>query len=87
MDEGFQQLLATIIERCLGEKDMAPPFVVRSVGHNGSILVIGVNEAARFVLLTDCDDVFTLPINITITGNSRTAHLVIEADGNIGRLH
>ena len=32
MNEGFEQFLATIIEQCLGEHDMQPPVVVRTVG-------------------------------------------------------
>ena len=34
------------------------------------------------------NDRFTLPLNITIVGeDSRTARLVIERDGSIGRFH
>jgi hypothetical protein len=88
MDEGIQQFLATIIERCLCEHDMPPPFVVRSVGHNGSVLVVEFNEAAKVIVLTQREtDLFTLPISITIIGNDRTARFTIARDGNIGLLH
>jgi hypothetical protein len=90
MNEGFEQFLATIIEQCLGEHDMQPPLVVRTVGDNGSVLVAGINEGAELVVLTKHreNDTFTLPIKITIVSqNNRTARLVIERDGNIGRFH
>ena len=47
MNEGFEQSVATIIEQCLGEYDMQPPLVVRTVGDNGSVLVAGFNEGAE----------------------------------------
>jgi hypothetical protein len=90
MNEGFEQFLATIIEQCLGEHDMKPPLVVRSVGDNGSVLLASINEGAELVVLTKhCEnDTFTLPIKFTIVSqNNRTARLVIERDGNIGRFH
>jgi hypothetical protein len=34
------------------------------------------------------NDTFTLPIKVTVVSrNNRTVRLVIERDGNIGRLH
>jgi hypothetical protein len=90
MNEGFEQFLATIIEQCLDEHDMQPPLVVRTVGDNGSVLVAGFKEGAELVVLTKhCEnDTFTLPIKITLVNqNNRTARLVIERDGNIGRFH
>ena len=90
MREGFEQLLATIIEQCLGEYDMQPPLVVHTVGDNGSVLVAGFNEGAALALLTKhCkNDTFTLPIKISIVSqNNRNARFVIERDGNIGRFH
>jgi hypothetical protein len=90
MNEGFEQFLTTIIEQCLGEHDMQPPLVVRTVGDNGSVLVAGINEGAELVVLTKhCEnDTFTLPITVTIVSqNNRTARLVIERDGHIGRFH
>ncbi|MFL6815234.1 MAG: hypothetical protein ACJ8EK_14460 [Bradyrhizobium sp.] len=91
MNEGFEQFLATIIERCLDEHDMQPPYVVRTVGDNGSALVVGINgDAEPPVVLTKHgeNDTFTLPMKITIVSqNNRTARLVIERDGNIGRFH
>ena len=90
MNEGFEQFLATIIEKCLGEYDMQPPLVVHTVGDNGSVLVAGFNEGAELVLLTKhcANDTFTLPIKITVVSqNNRTASLVIERDGNIGPFH
>ena len=90
MNEGFEQFLATIIEQCLDEHDMQPPFVVRTVGNNGSVLVAGFNKGAELVVFTKhCEnDTFTLPIKITVVSqNNRTARLVIERDGNIGRFH
>jgi len=90
MNEGFEQFLATIIEQCLGEHDMRPPLVVRTVGDNGSVLVAGINEGAEVVVLTKhCqNDTFTLPIKVTIVSqNNRTARLIIERNGNIGRVH
>jgi hypothetical protein len=90
MNEGFEQSVATIIEQCLGEYDMQPPLVVRTVGDNGSVLVAGFNEGAELVLLTKhCgNDTFTLPIKITVVSqNNRNACFVIERDGNIGRFH
>ena len=47
MNEGIEQFLATIIERCLGEHDMQPPYIVRTVGDNGSALVVGINGDAE----------------------------------------
>ena len=90
MNEDFEQFLATIIEQCLDEHDMQPPHVVHAVGDNGSVLVAGFDEGAELVSLTKhCEnDTFTLPIKITVVGqNNRTARLVIERDGNIGRFH
>jgi hypothetical protein len=90
MNEGFEQFLATIIEQCLDEHDMQPPFVVRTVGNNGSVLVAGFNKGAELVVFTKhCEnDTFTLPIKITVVSqNNRTARLVIGRDGNIGRFH
>jgi len=89
MNEGIEQFLATI-EQCLDEHDMQPPLVVRTVGDNGSVLVVGFNEGAELVVLTKhCEDeMFTLPIKVTIVSqNNRTARLVIERDGNVGRFH
>jgi hypothetical protein len=54
------------------------------------VLVAGFNEGAELVELTKhCEnDAFTLPIKITVVSqNNRTASLVIERDGNIGRFH
>jgi hypothetical protein len=90
MNEGFEQFLATIIEQCLGEHDMRPPLVVRTVGDNGSVLVADINEGAELVVLTKhCEnDTFTLPITVTIVSQSNgTARLVIDRDGNIGQFH
>jgi hypothetical protein len=90
MNEGIEQFLATIIEQCLDEHDMQPPLVVRTVGDNGSVLVAGFNEGAELVVLTKhCEnDSFTLPIKVTIVSqNNRTACLVIERDGHVGRFH
>jgi hypothetical protein len=90
MNEGFEQFLGTIIEQCLVEHDMQPPLVVSTMGDNGSVLVTGFNEGAELVALTQhCEnDTFTLPIKVTIVSqNNRTARLVIERDGNIGRFH
>jgi hypothetical protein len=90
MNEGLEQFLATIIEHCLDEHDMRPPLVVRTVGNNGSVLVAGFNEGAELAVLTKhCEnDTFTLPIKITVVSqNNRTARLVINRDGNIGRFH
>ncbi|MGY2904602.1 hypothetical protein [Bradyrhizobium sp. URHC0002] len=90
MNEDFEQFLATIIEQCLAEHHMQPPLVVRTTGDNGSVLVAGINEGAELVVLTQhCEnETFTLPIKVTIASkNTRTAHLVIERDGNIGRFH
>jgi hypothetical protein len=90
MNEGFEQFLATIIEQCLDEHDMQPPLVVSTMGDNGSVLVAGFNEGLELVVLTPhCEnDTFTLPIQVTIASkNNRTARLLIERDGNIGRFH
>jgi len=90
MNEGFEQFLATVIEQCLGERDMRPPLVLRTVGDNGNVLVAGINEGGVLAVLTRRreNDTFTLPMNITIVGqDSRTARLVIERDGSIGRFH
>jgi hypothetical protein len=90
MNEGFEQFLATIIEQCLGEHHMQAPLVVRTVGDNGNVLVANINERSELAVLTrHCEnDTFTLPLKITIVGqDSRTARLVIERDGSIGRLH
>ena len=90
MNEGFEQVLATVIEQCLVEHDMQSPLVVRTVGDNGSVLAAGFNEGTELVVLTKhCEnDTFTLPIKITLVSqNSRTARLVIERDRNIGRFH
>ena len=90
MNERFEQFLATIIEQCLDEHDMQPPYVVRAVGDNGSVLVAGFDEGAELVALTKhCEnDTFMLPIKITVVSqNNRTARLVIGRDGNIGRFH
>jgi hypothetical protein len=90
MREGFEQFWATIIEQCLDEHDMHLPLVVRTVGDNGSVLVAGFDQGAELVSLTKhCEnDTFTLPIKITVVSqNNRTARLVIERDGNIGRFH
>ena len=90
MNEGFEQFLATIIEQCLAEHHMQPPLVVRTTGDNGSVLVAGINEGAELVVLTKhCEnDTFTLPMKVTIISqNNRTAHLIIERDGNIGLFH
>ena len=60
------------------------------MGDNGSTLVVGINDAESPVVLTKhCEnDTFTLPMKITIVSqNNRTARLVIERDGNIGRFH
>jgi hypothetical protein len=90
MNEGFEQFLATIIEQYLGEHNMQPPLVVRSEGDNGSVLLAGINEGAELVVLTNhCEnDTFTLSIKFAIVSqNNRTARLVIERDGSIGRFH
>jgi len=90
MNEGLEQFLATIIEHCLDEHDMRPPLFVCTVGDNGSVLVADINEGAELVVLTKhCEnDTFTLPIKVTIVSqNNKTARLVIERDGNIGRFH
>jgi hypothetical protein len=60
------------------------------MGDNGSVLVAGFNEGLELVVLTPhCEnDTFTLPIQVTIASkNNRTARLLIERDGNIGRFH
>jgi hypothetical protein len=44
MNEGFEQFLATIIEQCLDEHDIQAPLVVRTVGNNGSVLVVGIQR-------------------------------------------
>jgi hypothetical protein len=90
MNEGFEQFLATIIEQCLDEHDMQLPLVVRTVSDNGNVLVTGVNKGPELVVLTrHCEnDTFTLPIKITVVSqDNRTARLVIERDGSIGRFH
>jgi len=90
MNEGFERFLATIIEQCLDEHDMRPPLVVCTVGDNGSVLVADINEGAELVVLTKhCEnDTFALPITVSIVSqDNKTARLVIERDGNIGRLH
>jgi len=90
MNEGFEQFLAAIIEQCLVAHDMQPPLLIRTVGANGSALVVSVNEDTEIVVLTKhCEkDTFTLPLKVTIIGKyNRTARLVIERDGNIGRFH
>jgi len=90
MSESFVQFLETVIEHCLGEHDIQPPLVVRTVGDNGNALVVNINERSELVVLTRGreNDTFTLPLTITILGrDSRTARLVIERDGSIGRLH
>jgi hypothetical protein len=90
MNDGFEQSLATIIEQFFDEHDMQPPFVVCTVGDNGSVLVAGSNEGGNLVVLTKhCEnDAFTLPIKITVVSqNNSAASLVIECDGNIARLH
>ena len=90
MNEGIEQFLATIIEQCLGEHEMQPPYVVRTVGDNGAVLMASINESAELVVLTKhCEnDTFTLPIKVTILSqNNRSARVVIERDGNIGRFH
>jgi hypothetical protein len=90
MNEGIEQFLATIIEQCLGEHDMQPPLVVRTVGDNGSVLEASFNEVSELVVLTKhCEDeTFTLPITVSINSqNNRTARLVIERDGNIRQFH
>jgi 3-dehydroquinate synthase class II len=90
MNEGFEQFLATIIEQCLDEHDIQAPLVVRTVGNNGSVLVVGINEGAELVVLTKHgeNDTFTLPMKVTIVSQDHmTARLVIERDGNIGRFH
>jgi hypothetical protein len=63
MNEGFEQFLATIIELCLDEHDMQPPFVIRIVGDNGSALVVGINDVAELVVLTKNgeNETFTCP--------------------------
>lgn len=90
MSESFVQFLETVIERCLGEHNIQPPLVVRTVGDNGNALVANINERSELVVVTKhCEnDRFTLPLKITIVGgDSRTARLVIERDGSIGRFH
>jgi hypothetical protein len=90
MNEGFEQFLAIIIEQSLGEHDMRPPLVVRTVGDNGNVLVVDINEGAELVVLTEhcANDMFTLPIRVTIVGHdNKTARLVIGRDGNISRFH
>jgi hypothetical protein len=90
MSESFVQFLGTIIERCLGEHDMQPPLVVCTVGDNGNALVANINERSELVVVTKHreNDRFTLPLKITVVGgDSRTACLVIERDGSIGRFH
>jgi hypothetical protein len=90
MNEGFEQFLSTVIEQCLDEHDMQPPLVVCTVGDNGSVLVVGFNEGAKLVVLTEhCEnDGFTLPIKVTmVSQNNRAARLVIECDGKISRVH
>jgi hypothetical protein len=90
MSESFGQFLETVIERCLGEHDLQPPLVVCTVGANGSALVAHINEHCQLVLVTEHreNDAVTLPLSITIVGgDGRTARLVIERDGSIGRFH
>jgi hypothetical protein len=90
MNHGLEQFLSTVIEQCLDEHDMQPPLVVCTVGDNGSVLVVGFNEGAKLVVLTKhCEnDAFTLPIKVTMVSQTkRTAHLVIECDGKISRVH
>jgi hypothetical protein len=90
MNEGFEQFLATIIELCLGEHDMQPPFVISIVGDNASALMVGINDDAEPVVLTKIgeNETFTLPIKVMIVSQSnRAARLVIERDGNISRFH
>lgn len=89
MSESVVQFLATIIERCLDEYDMQPPFVVRAVGDNGNALVAHINEQGQLFLATERreNETFTLPLNINIVGSGKTARLFIERDGDIGRFH
>ena len=46
-DEAFQQVFATIIERCVAQHGMQLPLVVCAVSSNGSVLVTRVNEGAE----------------------------------------
>jgi hypothetical protein len=90
MNEGFEQFLATVIEQCLAEHDMQPPFVFRTVGDNGNVLVADINVGPVLTVLTRGreNDTFTLPMEITIVGqDSKTARLIIERDGSIGQFH
>jgi hypothetical protein len=91
MNERFEVVLATIIEQFLDEQHaMQPPFVVCTVGDNGSVLVARFDKGTKLVLLSKhCEsDVFTLPIKITmVSDNYMAARLVIECDGNVTRLH
>ena len=60
------------------------------MGDNGRVLVARINKSSKVVVLSEpCEnDTFTLPIQVTIVGqNNRTARVVIERDGNIGRFH
>ncbi|WP_354064178.1 hypothetical protein [Bradyrhizobium sp. RT6a] len=81
--------MATIIERCLDEYDMQPPFVVRAVGDSGNALVVHINELGQLFVATKRreNETFTLPLNINVVGCGKIARLVIERDGNIGRFH
>lgn len=83
MNEALVQFLATVIEQCLGEHDLWPPFVVRTVGENGRALMVSINRDAELIVLTKHgdNDTFTLPIKVSIIGQNRTACLIIEQDG------
>jgi hypothetical protein len=90
MNEKFIQLFATVIEQCLGEHEMQPPFVVRTVGDNGRALMVGINREAELIVLSKHrdNDRFTLPMKVSIVGqNNRTARFVIGRDGSVGRFH
>lgn len=89
MSERVVRYLATVIERCLDEHDMQPPFVVRAVGDNGNALVAHINELGQLFLATKRreSETFTLPLNINIVGCGKTARVVIERHGDFGRFH
>lgn len=90
MDDNIEQFFATIIEQCLSEHRMQPPFVIRTVGENGSLIVANVSEDKKLAVSTKhCEnDSFTLPIRITIMGqNNNIARLVIDCDGLVSPIH
>lgn len=83
MEEQLHELLVKALTQCQ-ENGMQLPFVVCTVGTNGSVLVTRVNDGRKPDTLAEhfVDQAFTTPVNVMVVDRSgEAARIVIQGGG------